>query len=72
MKRINFYVKNEDAEILLEAINQYLLGQIEYLEEASDNMSEQTLMTEYDKVKRLEKIQDQLETYIINRARENG
>lgn len=72
MKRINFYVKNEDAEILLEAIKQYLLGQIEYLEEASDNMSVQTLMTEYDKVKRLEKIQDQLETYIINRARENG
>lgn len=72
MKRNNFYVKNEDAEILLDAINQYLLGQIEYLEEASDNMSVQTLMTEYDKVKRLEKIQDQLETYIINRARENG
>ena len=72
MKRNNFYVKNDDAEILLDAINQYLLGQIEYLEEASDNMSVQTLMTEYDKVKRLEKIQDQLETYIINRARENG
>lgn len=72
MKRNNFYVKNEDAEILLDAINQYLLGQIEYLEEASDNMSVQTLMSEYDKVKRLEKIQDQLETYIINRARENG
>ncbi len=72
MKRINFYVKNEDAEILLEAIQQYLLGQIEYLEDASDNMSVQTLMAEYDKVKRLEKIQDQLETYIINRARENG
>lgn len=72
MKRINFYVKNEDAEILLEAINQYLLGQIEYLEEVSDRMDEKTIILEYDKVKRLEKIQDQLETYIINRARENG
>ena len=70
MKRDNFYVKNEDTEIVLKAISQYIIGQIEYLEDASDTIPEDTLINEYEKIKRLEKIQDQLETYIINRLRE--
>ena len=71
MKRTNFYIKNDDAEIVLKAISQYLRGQIEYLEDASDSMTNEMLFEEYEKVKKLEVIVDQLETYIINRAYEN-